>query len=630
MKIRFNVNSAVLLILFAGTFLFSSCNKELSLERDPNAGTSSGTSVYTYTGTQSNCLTPISSGAYFVNTQVTTANTVELQINVTKIGTYLVTTSTTNGITFSAAGTAVTTGLQTIIFKASGKPLVKGSFSYSPGYNGCTFSITVSIATVSNNATFTFPSAPNACANDTVYGTYMAGSALSATNRIKIPVNVTIIGAYSITTTTLNGISFSSAGTFTTTGAQSIILTGAGTPLLAGPFNYSPGSNGCSFLITVLPAAPPAVFTFPSAPNTCNPVTIKGSFVAGSALTAVNTATLSVNVTKVGSYTITTDVINGISFTSTDIFTTPGLQTITLTGNGTPTTAGTFNFSPGSNGCTFTIKVTAATDAAVYTLGTCSDLVVNGNYIIGQTLTTTNSISVTVTVTTAGKFSLITTLLNGIYFGGTGSFPSAGTYKINLRGVGTPVANGTNAYTFEAPNSACAFNVVVADVAPVVSGTLTCKIDGVAITFNERAIAQITDINGPVLFIDGFQAPANGQSIPEFQLFINNNDKSSVGTGTYNEHSFIPTSATNLGYRIEIDYKFVNPDATVTIFNTSSNFPSFDPPYALSSNPPFLITITGISATRVKGTFSGKLTNIFQGSTIIKVITEGTFDEPIQ
>ena len=631
MKIRFPKNSAVILFLFIITFLFASCNKELSLERAPNSGTSSGTSVYTYSGAQTSCVTPIINGAYFVNTPVTAVNTIELQINVTKIGTYLITTSTINGIAFSASGTAITTGSQTIIFKATGKPLAKGSFSYTPGdYNGCTFSITVGIATVTNTATFTFPSAPNACANDTVYGTYLVGSALSATNRIKIPVNVTVAGDYSISTTTLNGISFNGAGTFTTTGVQSIILSGTGTPLLAGPFNYSPGSNGCSFLITVLPAAPPAVFTFPSAPNTCNPVTIKGSFVAGSALTATNTVALQVNVTKTGSYSITTNVINGISFTTTDVFTTTGLQTITLTGNGTPTTAGSFDFLPGNNSCAFSIKVTAATDAAVYALGSCNDLVVNGNYIIGQPLTTTNTINVTVIVSTAGKFSLVTNLLNGFSFGGSGSFPAAGSYKINLRGTGTPMATGTNAFTFEAPNSACAFNVVVADVAPVVSGTLTCKIDGVATTFNDRAFAQIIDLNGPVLIIDGFQAPANGQKVPEFELSVSNNNKSLVSTGTYNEHSFIPTSPTNLGYRIEIDYKFLNPDATTTLFNTSSNFPSFDPPYALSSNPPFLITITSVSATRVKGTFSGKLTNILEGSKIIKVITEGTFDEPIQ
>lgn len=627
MKTRFNSIHAILAILVVGIFLFSSCQKELSVEGNSNAGTSSGTCVYTYANASSNCTSPIINGDYFVNTLVTTANTIELQINVSTIGTYKVTTATTNGIIFSASGTAVNTGLQKITFTASGTPLVKGIFSYNPGYNGCSFSITVNNAIVTNLATFTYPFAPNACATDTVYGVYMVGSALVSTNYVKIPVNVTIAGAYSTNTLTVNGISFSGSGTFTTIGAQFMLLSGTGTPVLAGPFNYSPGSNGCSFLITVVPAAPPADFTFPTAPNTCNPVIIKGSFVSGSALTDANTVSLQVNVTKAGSYTIATAIVNGISFTSKGVFAGTGLQTIIFTGSGIPGISGPFNFSPGSNGCAFTINVTDPTGAAVYTVGTCSDLVINGSYITGQPLTTGNSIDVSVTVTTQGTFSLRTNLANGISFGGSGSFPSAGSFKLNIRGAGTPVAAGTNAYTFQSPNNGCAFNVVATNPAPVVSGILSCKIDGVFTSFNDRAVAGVNGTLGPNLSIDGY---LSGQSVPEFQLFILQNNKSAITTGTYNEKSFIPTSQTNLGYRIEVDYKVLNPDGTTTLFNTSSNTPSFTPPYALTTNPPFQIVVTSISATRVKGTFSGKTTNTLQGSNITKVITEGIFDEPIQ
>ncbi|HLG40252.1 MAG TPA: hypothetical protein VI461_11310, partial [Chitinophagaceae bacterium] len=75
-------------------------------------------------------------------------------------------------------------------------------------------------------------------------------------------------------------------------------------------------------------------------------------------------------------------------------------------------------------------------------------------------------------------------------------------------------------------------------------------------------------------------------------------------------------------YRIEIDLHLENPDASVTIWNTSSTL--FPPP-----NPAFTIIITSVTATRVRGTFSGTLTNTLQGSTLFKQITEGVFDLPI-
>jgi hypothetical protein len=76
------------------------------------------------------------------------------------------------------------------------------------------------------------------------------------------------------------------------------------------------------------------------------------------------------------------------------------------------------------------------------------------------------------------------------------------------------------------------------------------------------------------------------------------------------------------GYRIEIDYTLQNPDLSTTIWNTSSTL--FPPP-----NPPFTVIVTSISATRVRGTFSGTLTNTLAGSTLFKTITEGVFDLPV-
>jgi len=85
-------------------------------------------------------------------------------------------------------------------------------------------------------------------------GTYIVGTALTAANTAVINVNVTSPGIYNISTTTVNGISFSATGTFNITGPQQVTLNGTGTPTAAGTFNYpvSGGGNTCSFPVTIL------------------------------------------------------------------------------------------------------------------------------------------------------------------------------------------------------------------------------------------------------------------------------------------------------------------------------------------------------------------------------------------
>lgn len=103
-------------------------------------------------------------------------------------------------------------------------------------------------------ALFSYPGSPGACINTNVTGTYQAGTALSTTNTITIDVVVTNIGSYLVSTPVVNGMSFKGSGSFTTTGSQTILLTGSGVPIAPGTFSFSPGSNGCSFAISVDPS----------------------------------------------------------------------------------------------------------------------------------------------------------------------------------------------------------------------------------------------------------------------------------------------------------------------------------------------------------------------------------------
>jgi hypothetical protein len=52
---------------------------------------------------------------------------------------------------------------------------------------------------------------------------------------------------YNVVTHVVNGVSFSAAGRFIDTGIQLLIVTGTGTPVTAGTFNFIPNKNGCTF-----------------------------------------------------------------------------------------------------------------------------------------------------------------------------------------------------------------------------------------------------------------------------------------------------------------------------------------------------------------------------------------------
>jgi hypothetical protein len=204
------------------------------------------------------------------------------------------------------------------------------------------------------------------CTPVTTAGTYTQGIALTSTNTATVQVNVTTPGTFTIATNTVNGVSFSKSGTFSAAGIQSVILDGAGTPTNSGNQTYAVtfGTSTCNFIINFGVGAAPATGTLGGAPATCTPVTPAGTYTQGAALTAANTITIQVNVTTIGAYSITTNTVNGVTFSKSGTFTTTGVQNVTLVGSGTPTGSGNQSFTVtfGTSTCTFSINFAALTD----------------------------------------------------------------------------------------------------------------------------------------------------------------------------------------------------------------------------------------------------------------------------
>ena len=207
-------------------------------------------------------------------------------------------------------------------------------------------------------ATLSLASPSGSCTNAVVNGTYTVGTSLTAVHTIGIKVIVGSIGSYSLRTNTVNGISFSASGIFSSIGEQTINLIGSGTPITDGNFNFTIGNNGCSFSITASPKSRgTAVFTYDGAPNSCTNISVGGMYSVGMPLTNLNRVKIDVNVNVTGTYSITTALINGFLFSGSGNLETMGYGTVILQGTGTPVAIGRFVFIPSNNGCPFLITV---------------------------------------------------------------------------------------------------------------------------------------------------------------------------------------------------------------------------------------------------------------------------------
>lgn len=195
------------------------------------------------------------------------------------------------------------------------------------------------------------------CPAISVKGDYRAGIPLSNNNGAAVAVSVTSSGAYTITSDTLNGMSFYASGMFASAGTQAITLSASGIPAKEGSFLFTLKGSNCHFNVTVAPKpAGTAVFTYDGAPSSCTNISRGGNFVAGIPLTEKNAVRIDVNVVVPGTYSVTTTLINGFLFSGTGELSTAGYGVVTLTAIGTPVTDGIFIFTP-PNGCPFQISV---------------------------------------------------------------------------------------------------------------------------------------------------------------------------------------------------------------------------------------------------------------------------------
>lgn len=242
------------LLLFIALLSFNSCQKELSLEGFADDGKAIG-SLKSSSGI---CLPGLVIGSFIKDSALKATDLIELYLDISKTGTYLIKSDTVAGFYFSGSGTVTSTGVNTIRIRAFGTPSIAGpnTFTFTFGTSVCTIVVFVSDATPPPTA-YTFT-----CAGTTFgTGVYTENVAVGPQHTVTLNVVVTSPGPWSINIPAVNGISFSGSGTFTVATTAQVTLTASGTPLLPSPpaYNFTAvnGASSCTFSCSVVAAPPP-------------------------------------------------------------------------------------------------------------------------------------------------------------------------------------------------------------------------------------------------------------------------------------------------------------------------------------------------------------------------------------
>ena len=336
------------------------------------------------------------------------------------------------------------------------------------------------VAPVSSAALYTFVGSPNACTAATQSGIYSMGATTTNGNTISIQVNVTTAGTYVLTTSVINGVSFSGTGYLTAGSGQTITLVANGGAAIAmGTFIYpiTNGTSNCSFNVLYGTSAAPAIFTV-----NCAAAQPKGTYQQGMETTLANIITLPVTVSAGGFYNITTSS-NGVTFSAAGILAaTPASQTIILQ-------AGFNNVPPASGTFIYTINVTGNTACAV-----------NINYAAGLPSATDSIVGMVDSVYTIFNTTDSARLDNasipgyaGIHIKGTngttnesfamdiarlGTSLAAGTYTIN----NYPASRNATNYSSSTGNFSAASNLIIGTIQNYGFNIIVTQITGTKIT----------------------------------------------------------------------------------------------------------------------------------------------------
>lgn len=309
-------------------------------------------------------------------------NKVVLQANVTSVGFWKVQSKIVNGMSFSGSGEFTAEGgPQDMIIVGQGTPITSTPAS-SP--NEFTFTTNSSLNATPTNVKVMVHVKPVAfelvCddANNKVEirGEFKEDTKLSQANSILIPVKVlapgttdielkgSFIAGGSTTPVSFKASNVNLAFNASRNNIQYVTLYPEEITIPKGTSaikftNLTPGTSAiCATFPEITVEVQPIRYSI-----LCNTVKVNGSYTVDSNLGTSHYIEVKVNVNYPGPYTISTNELNGVSFSASGDFTGQGEQTIRLTPNGKYTDGGnltytlTTNSQSGTTTCSTTVNV---------------------------------------------------------------------------------------------------------------------------------------------------------------------------------------------------------------------------------------------------------------------------------
>lgn len=343
-----------------------------------------------------------------------TSATITISVNVTKIGPYAIEITDNANVSYSIVGTFTTTGAQSVTLIGGGTP------NFSPitfiiKTNGITSTCTYqkTAATIFNVTYTCGASTPTQSSINFTIGTQATGS-------FTIPITVTGTGNIPSQSFVSNGITFT---TVAITGANSsntnLTVNYSGTPT-ASPINFIIGTCNYTFV-------PSASFSFT---YNCSAATVSPQMTRG--INRTGTVTVPITVTGSGTIPAFNQTVNGVTYSFSGIAANSSSSSIVINYTGIPNTDSSILTLTGSNSSSCNVNISHPYSNAVYS--GCSTQV-NGNYYVATALNSSNTIMVTLNVTSAGIIKLASQDKNGIKFESAQVFVNTGSQQVTLNSV---------------------------------------------------------------------------------------------------------------------------------------------------------------------------------------------------
>ncbi|QBQ42053.1 hypothetical protein E2P86_13205 [Sphingobacterium psychroaquaticum] len=191
------------------------------------------------------CANAVVKGTYKQDVPLTLDNTIEIEIDVVKTGDITDIKATgPGGISFSSGPLALRAlGKQKVVLQGSGTPTGTNDIMLTvlgtPTGGSTSCQVTVPVEAQPVNYTTT-------CNSIQAIGAYAPNVDMKPSNQIKLDVIVSYPGAWTISTQTENGVTFSGSGTFATTGQQTVYLNATGKGTTDGTFTYNITTNSAT------------------------------------------------------------------------------------------------------------------------------------------------------------------------------------------------------------------------------------------------------------------------------------------------------------------------------------------------------------------------------------------------